>query len=522
MATTQPSPQQVGREFVRQYYTVLHEAPELLHRFYSSESTFVHGGVDRLGHVEEILKGQIEINRKIQQLSFKDCHTKIRQVDAQSTIGDAVVVQVTGELSNNGEPMRRFMQTFVLVAQTPKKFYVHNDIFRYQDEVYNDDNEDSEGESVEQVQPQSEPQSQQELQIQQNEASTNTQTNQYFDQGTSPSIPRNEHQHHNQQEDQHLTNGHTSEEETPQETSQEVQSEQIETTKEEPVEEQARVATPAPQEAVVEAPRQPLQEPQVKSSWARVTASKNQPINTVVSNVPANKPINSVVNQPPLITKPKEVSKVVETQKVSSETINGNAKPTRYNKQRDQASRDQQQQQLQQQQQQQQRQSGDNEDEKNKRYPDTQQIFVGNLQPDTNEIELKTFFSQFGNVIEVRINYNNKQQSGRRLPNYGFIVFDKVETVNELLRTSKPYLTYVNDKGVEHRLNIEEKRARNQSQQQQGGQQQQERRQYNRQNRSSSNGNARQSGGHGGSNNYKRVTSATQQNGNAPQQQKRS
>jgi len=40
----QPSPQQVGREFVRQYYTVLHEAPELLHRFYSSGSTFVHGG----------------------------------------------------------------------------------------------------------------------------------------------------------------------------------------------------------------------------------------------------------------------------------------------------------------------------------------------------------------------------------------------------------------------------------------------------------------------------------------------
>lgn len=54
-------------------------------------------------------------------------------------------VQVTGELSNNGEPMRRFMQTFVLAPQTPKKFYVHNDIFRYQDEVYQD-NSDTESE----------------------------------------------------------------------------------------------------------------------------------------------------------------------------------------------------------------------------------------------------------------------------------------------------------------------------------------------------------------------------------------
>lgn len=54
------------------------------------------------------------------------------QVDAQATLGNGVVVQVTGELSNGGAPMRRFTQTFVLAAQTPKKYYVHNDIFRYQ------------------------------------------------------------------------------------------------------------------------------------------------------------------------------------------------------------------------------------------------------------------------------------------------------------------------------------------------------------------------------------------------------
>ena len=44
--------------------------------------------------------------------------------------------QVSGELSNNGEPMRRFMQTFMLAPQSTKKYYVHNDIFRYQDEVW--------------------------------------------------------------------------------------------------------------------------------------------------------------------------------------------------------------------------------------------------------------------------------------------------------------------------------------------------------------------------------------------------
>ncbi len=146
MVMATPSPQQVGREFVRQYYTVLHEAPDVLHRFYSSGSTFVHGGVDRPDRpLEEPVVGQLEIDKKIKNLNFKDCHTKIRQVDSQLTIGSGVVVQVTGELSNNGEPMRRFMQTFVLAPQTPKKFYVHNDIFRYQDEVYQD-NSDTESE----------------------------------------------------------------------------------------------------------------------------------------------------------------------------------------------------------------------------------------------------------------------------------------------------------------------------------------------------------------------------------------
>ena len=52
--------------------------------------------------------------------------------------------QVTGELSNNGQQMRRFMQTFVLAPQSPKKYYVHNDIFRYQDEVFHDNDTDTE------------------------------------------------------------------------------------------------------------------------------------------------------------------------------------------------------------------------------------------------------------------------------------------------------------------------------------------------------------------------------------------
>lgn len=135
----QPSPQSVGREFVRQYYTLLNKAPNQLHRFYNNNSSFIHGE-------SSLVVGQKNIHNRILQLNFHDCHAKISQVDAQATLGNGVVVQVTGELSNDGQPMRRFTQTFVLAAQSPKKYYVHNDIFRYQD-LYTDEENDGESRS---------------------------------------------------------------------------------------------------------------------------------------------------------------------------------------------------------------------------------------------------------------------------------------------------------------------------------------------------------------------------------------
>ncbi|CAF0970800.1 unnamed protein product [Adineta ricciae] len=138
MVQNSPTPFDVGRAFVHQYYTLLHQAPHMLHRFYSTDSTFIHGGVDRPGCVEQPAVGPENISQRINDLNLRECHAKIRQVDSHPTIGDGVVVQVTGELSNNGDPMRRFMQTFVLAPRQPKKYYVQNDIFRYQDEVFDD------------------------------------------------------------------------------------------------------------------------------------------------------------------------------------------------------------------------------------------------------------------------------------------------------------------------------------------------------------------------------------------------
>ena len=116
-----------------------------------------------------------------------------------------------------------------------------------------------------------------------------------------------------------------------------------------------------------------------------------------------------------------------------------------------------------------------------------------------SETELRNYFGQFGKVIDVRINTNSKQQSGRRLPNYGFVVFDDKQCVEKLLSSSKlNSLTYVNDKNVEYRLNVEEKRARQgrMSTGFGGGK-------SNRATRSSSNGSRNGPNGHGNTNQKK-------------------
>jgi len=132
------SPKVVGQEFVRQYYTMLAKEPRYLHRFYGSHSEMMHGARDENAPAV----GQVKIREKIKALDFKDVYAKVAQLDAFMTIGNGICIQVAGEISNNQEPLRRFMQTFVLGPQDHDgkapgtSFYVHNDIFRYQDDIF--------------------------------------------------------------------------------------------------------------------------------------------------------------------------------------------------------------------------------------------------------------------------------------------------------------------------------------------------------------------------------------------------
>ncbi|KAM9314399.1 ras GTPase-activating protein-binding protein 2 isoform 6-T6 [Pholidichthys leucotaenia] len=379
MVMEKPSPLLVGREFVRQYYTLLNKAPDFLHRFYGRNSSYVHGGLDPNGKLAEAVYGQAEIHKKVMSLQFSECHTKIRHVDAHATLSDGVVVQVLGELSNNGQPMRKFMQTFVLAPEgsVANKFYVHNDIFRYEDEVFGDSEAELDEESEEDVEeePEERPPSPEPLQ-------------------ESPSSSTYYEPHP-------VSNG-------------------VEESMEEPAPEPEPEPEPEPkvEEIKPETDEKTLEEMEEKAP----------------SPVPVESPPNT--QEPP---KPRADAK--------AETQTPPLRP------RDQRTRD--------------RpafiprgprpgsrgdgESGDMDSRRNARYPDSHQLFVGNLPHDIDEAELKEFFMTYGNVVELRI---NTKGVGGKLPNFGFVVFDDSDPVQRILG-AKPIMF----RG-EVRLNVEEKKTR--------------------------------------------------------------
>uniref|UniRef100_A0A8C7FV66 GTPase activating protein (SH3 domain) binding protein 1 n=1 Tax=Oncorhynchus kisutch TaxID=8019 RepID=A0A8C7FV66_ONCKI len=365
MVMEKPSAQLVGREFVRQYYTLLNQAPDYLHRFYGKNSSYVHGGLDNNGKPVESVYGQSEIHKKVLALNFRDCHTKIRHVDAHATLNEGVVVQVMGELSNDMQPMRKFMQTFVLAPEgtVANKFYVHNDVFRYQDEVFGDSDSEPPEESDEDVEEMEE-------------------------RVPSPEVAQEEAAAFYKQTPCYL-----------------IQLDLIPS---------------------VWSLLQPF-------SWASVTSKNLPPSGAVpVSGIPPH--VVKVPSAPPRVevkteaaaqrTQPRGDQRPREA-RPGPPPVRGPRPGVREGEQGESS-----------------------EIGRVVRYPDAHQLFVGNVPHDVDKAELKEFFQQYGTVLELRIN------SGGKLPNFGFVVFDDSEPVQKIL-SNRP----IKFRG-DVRLNVEEKKTR--------------------------------------------------------------
>uniref|UniRef100_A0A2K6KF12 RRM domain-containing protein n=1 Tax=Rhinopithecus bieti TaxID=61621 RepID=A0A2K6KF12_RHIBE len=319
MVMEKPTPLLVGWKFVRQHYTLVNQAPDMLHRFYGKNSSHVHGGLDSNGKPADAVYRQKEIHRKVTSQNFTNCHTKILHVDAYAMLNDGVVVQVL--LSNNNQALRRFMHMFVLAPEgsIANQFYVHNDIFRYQDGFVTEPQEESEEEV------------------------------------------------------------------------------------EEPEE---RQQTPLILELSM---IRQLSEDLRTFSWASVTSNNLPPSGAV--------PVTGI---------PPHVCKVLASQPCTE------SKPESQGPRPICEAGEQ----------------GDIEPRRMVRHPDSHQLFIGNLPHKVDKSELKYFFQNYGNMVELHIN------SGEKLPNFDFVVFDDSEPVQKVLSNRS-----IMFRG-EVRLNVEEKKTR--------------------------------------------------------------
>uniref|UniRef100_UPI00358E64F2 ras GTPase-activating protein-binding protein 2 isoform X1 n=1 Tax=Myxine glutinosa TaxID=7769 RepID=UPI00358E64F2 len=406
MVMEKPSALLVGREFVRQYYTLLNQAPDFLHRFYGKSSSYVHGGINAEGQPAESVFGQADIHKKVMSLKFRDCHTKIRHVDALATLGDGVVVQVMGELSNAGLPMRRFMQTFVLAPEgsVPNKFYVHNDIFRYQDEVMDSDGdvaEESEEDVVEEAEEEvDEPQLAAEPLL------------------DSPPAPVEGNVRSIVEQPEPIKDRVS---ETEQQSSITPVPEPLTDDFDGPIDGPAPALGKRKEEIVGE----------VEVPVEKQEVVKPSPSPTPVDNTPPQQPKQPAAPRPD----PKSESQT------GFPPRNRDVRPPRErtNMPLRRGMND----------------GGelDYEARRPVRYPDSQQIFVGNLPHDIDEAELKEFFMIFGTVMDLRIN-TKSSAGGSKVPNFGFVIFDDPEAVQNVLG-QKPVML----RG-DVRLNVEEKKSR--------------------------------------------------------------
>ncbi|XP_076065750.1 ras GTPase-activating protein-binding protein 2 isoform X2 [Oratosquilla oratoria] len=501
MVMETPSPQCVGLEFVRQYYTVLNKAPMHLHRFYSHNSSFMHGGQNSMS---DPIIGQSDIHKKIVSLNFRDCHAKIRMVDAHATLSEGVVVQVTGELSNNGMPMRRFMQTFVLAPQTPKKYYVHNDIFRYQDEVFIDEEGGEEGGS--EVEEEVEPPPATEVYTPSAPTAINGTAHPPEPEPTPPAVA---------QPAPVVTPpapvpvstptvvapvtpasapSPTPPAPTPAETAppvpttpEKAEPEDLGWTGSNPEgwsstensswdEPQVPVKekTPDPEPAQPDPQPQTQPQPQPVSNEPKTFANlfKSSGYNSAAAPAPAAVPAAAAAppthTQPPAhSTETRQETKETppqrsavptgNTQPSQTQTSGGNMgqRPTRNPQGRPQGPRDRS------------ARPGSEDasdmdnvgqwEDRRRGIPDSQQIFVGNLPLVIGEEELRAEFSRFGKIVDIRINTAKSKAPktmGHIVPNFGFITFEDESAVSKCLN-ARPIML-----NGDQRLNVEEKKAR--------------------------------------------------------------
>jgi len=430
-------PSAVANVFVRMYYTTMSKEPQLMHRFYSKDSQFLRGDDNT---DSQVIVGQTEIYKYLKTVELSRCHARILVIDSQETAHDGISVMVQGEVKYGDGPFRRFMQMFVLMPQGPNKYYVHNDMFRYQDQVFRDtaESEEQDQKEVEEAvsaeaalepEPEVAPHSAVEEQPQSPEVVQPVPEEQLVVQPepVEPALPP-------------VEPAAVAEAPAPVPAPAPEPVAPAPVAPERPVEPVPPVKAPAPvKPALPEEPRRQKQEkkaappaPSAPRSFANLF--KSSPAAPAPAPAPvAPAPPPPVAPAPEQRPAPPQEAPASRGGSARGRGVNGVRRPVV-------------------------------EGEERRRYaeplPDTHQIFVGNLPTHMNEDDLRQIFDRYGKVADIRINLGKSKSAagppkgGAPTPNFGFITFEQPESVKACI-LEKPICTEAG-----HRLNVEEKKTR--------------------------------------------------------------
>eukprot|EP01112_Ceratiomyxa_fruticulosa_P004575 TRINITY_DN15112_c0_g1_i1.p1 TRINITY_DN15112_c0_g1~~TRINITY_DN15112_c0_g1_i1.p1 ORF type:complete len:270 (-),score=87.31 TRINITY_DN15112_c0_g1_i1:1155-1964(-) len=127
---------QVGRQFLMNFYTVVHERPEELYKFYCDKSTVTRAEDEE--SVGDSVVGVEGINKKIQDLGLKGSRVRVVAVDCQESLNGSVFISVVGLIASDDGHPRKFTQSFFLErndTENGPSYYVLNDVFRFLSDV---------------------------------------------------------------------------------------------------------------------------------------------------------------------------------------------------------------------------------------------------------------------------------------------------------------------------------------------------------------------------------------------------
>ncbi|KAL6646403.1 hypothetical protein ACP70R_018011 [Stipagrostis hirtigluma subsp. patula] len=123
---------QVGTYFLRNYYNLLQQNPDVVHQFYNEASTMVR--VDDLAGTSTTVTNIMDIHSLIMSLNFTQI--EIKTANFVNSWGDGVLVMVSGLVQTKEySHQRKFIQMFFLAPQE-KGYFVLNDYFHFVDQEH--------------------------------------------------------------------------------------------------------------------------------------------------------------------------------------------------------------------------------------------------------------------------------------------------------------------------------------------------------------------------------------------------